>query len=198
MPLAGRTVRENSTAPGDQMIGAGAGQDFPLTGSQSGTVPQDQGLYQRLPGRVRQDLPDTLPQPLAPTIDDIDAGSGVQAPVFAPAADVAHGLDALLEQPALVIESAGIGEALGSLEASGQAPAFAGPQRRGLPIPAQAHQPLEHAHVRPETETVRCRRRLLPQASDPAGQLQIPAHKGLGKGFAEDLAGLDPDLQEAD
>lgn len=135
---------------GDQMIGAGADQDFPLTG---------------------------LPVRNAPTINDIDAWSGVQAPVFAPAADVARGLDALLEQLALVIESAGIGEAVGSLEASGQAPAFAGPQRRCLPIPTQAHQPLEaDGPSLGMRRLTRNRNRTLPSPASPGKPAILPVN----------------------
>jgi len=57
-------------------------------------------------------------QPLTPAIDDIDPGPGIQAQVLAPIADVSRGLDTLLEQPALVIEPAGIGKTVGwSIEA---------------------------------------------------------------------------------
>jgi|GEM_PF-2765512 len=187
------------------MIGARARQDLPLLGPQPGTIPQDQGPQQGLPGGIRQDLSDTLTQPLAPAIDNIDPGPGVQAPVLARAADVSRGLDTLLEQPALVIEPAGIGKAVGWFEASGQAPALTGPQHRCILVPAQAHQPLEADGPSVRTRVLDLEQKpcaavacLTRQAGDPAGQPEIPAHQGLRKGRAQNLADLDPGPQKTD
>ena len=179
------------------MADADAGHGLPLCLGHGGALPQGQGLDQPQGRRPRKAAGDVVAQALAQPVDPVGPGTRVQAQLIPASLDMARGLDPLLEEPALQVEAAWVGEAVGGLEPDPQAPALPHRQGRGRVVPGEPGQAgevdgriPEACGLHPEQEAPG-QPQLRGEGGDAPLHLQIAAGQVLGKRVTQRQAGME-------
>ena len=186
------------------MIGAGAGEGVPGLALQGTAFTQGQRLDQPELRRIVQHSGQMLGQPLTQAGQPIGPRPRVQTLERFPTTRIAGCRNALLEQPALVIEAARIQRAMTGLETDVDTPALAGRQYGTVAI---AGDPNPTAEIQlapvfvPGSLDVEQKARSVILDARNRGDLPLDdqrrACQRIRKGIAQPLTGLEPGPDEA-